>query len=85
MTLFDATFEVGDEFFNFKASEIISFVKDINVLFSKLQDLAEQFAFSTGKDDYPYYRRLIRYRFSEFNMIYDSPLLRTFGRALLPF
>ena len=85
MTLFDATFEVGDDCFDFKAAELISFVKDINVLFSKLQDLVDRFAFSTGKEDYPYYRRLIRYRFSEFNKIYDSSLLRTFGRALLPF
>lgn len=85
MILFDATFEVGKEFFEFNAAEIINCVKDINVIFSKIQDLVDRFSFSTGKEDHPYYHRLIRYRFSEFNKIYDSPLLRTFGRALLPF
>lgn len=85
MTLFNATFEVGDDFFDFEAAEIINFVKDINVMFSKIQDSVDRFSFSKGKGDHPYYHRLIRYRFSDFNKIYDSSLLRTFGRALLPF
>lgn len=84
-SLFTVTYEVTEKLADIKANEIISFVKDMNVLFAKIQTLVDQFAASNGKEDHPYYHRLVRYSFTEFNKIYESNLLRTFGQALLPF
>lgn len=83
--MFAITYKVSDSGIGFEAAELISFVKELNVLFSKIQIIFEQFACEHKLDDHPYYSRLIRYRFSEFNKIYESNLLYTFGKALLPF
>jgi hypothetical protein len=84
-TLFSVTYGVEGKKVNLDASEIIAFAKEMNTIFTQIQGLAEQFACERKLDDHPYYWRLIRYRFSEFNKIYESQLLRTFGKALLPF
>lgn len=84
-SLFSITYEVSDEIIEIRAAEIIVFVKDINTLFSKIQTLVDKFACQKKYDDHPYYRRLIRYDFSDFNKIFESKLLRVFGKALLPF
>ncbi len=84
-SLFSVTYEVADYEIDIKASEIIAFTKDINTMFSKIQVLVDQFACINGHESHPYYERLVRYQFTEFNKIYESNLLRTFGKALLPF
>lgn len=65
--------------------EIIDFVKDMNILFSKLQKLAKQFAYDNKYNDHPYFRRLSRFDFADFNRIFESDLLYFFGKALQPF
>lgn len=84
-SLFTVSYEVSENVIDIKASEMISFVKDLNVLFSQIQTLVDKFAASTKKEGHPYYQRLVRYSFTGFNKIYESNLLRTFGKALLPF
>lgn len=84
-SLFSVTYEVANNEIDISAAEMISFVKDLNTLFTKIQTLVDQFACRNGQEDHPYYERLVRYTFSEFNKIYESNLLRTFGKALLPF
>ena len=84
-SFFSITYEVTEEVFCLEAEEIISFVKDINVLFDKIQSLLDQYATKIEMRDHPYYCRMVRYRFSDFNRIYESNLLHIIGKALLPF
>ena len=67
------------------ADALISFAKEINIMFSKIQTLVDRFAYENQKTDYAYYRRLVKYDFRNFNKLYESNLLREFGKALLPF
>lgn len=55
----------------------------MNVLFSK--NVRDKIINSTKnkKEDYAYYRRLRRFDFEDFNKIYNSDLLRTFGKIML--
>ncbi len=56
-----------------------------NVLFSDTQKEVDRYAFESNKSDYPYFRRLLRYDFCDFNKLYESPVLHLFGKALFPF
>lgn len=89
MTMFSVTYEVvgkdGEKIIDLCASEIIAFIKDVNILFSKIQKLVTPSAFKHHYEDHPYYRRLIRYDFCNFNKIFESDLLQIFSNALLPF
>ena len=67
------------------AKEMISLVKELNIMFAKIQHLADCFACENGLNDHPYYWKLVRCNFLEFNKIYESNLIRTFGRTMLPF
>lgn len=82
---FDMTYEVGDQKIELNAGEIIRFTKGINCTFSKIQKLIDAFAYENKKSDHPYYRRLIRYDFCDFNKIYDSEILGIVGKSLFPF
>lgn len=84
-SLFGITYNVKGTEYQLDADKIIEFVKDMNNLFSKIQTLVDQFACSNKLEDHPYYWRLIRHSFLEFNKVYESNLLRTFGKVLLPF
>lgn len=83
--MFDITYEVNGDKITITAGELIDFVKEINILFSKIQNLVNQYAYEHGKCDYLYYKRLVRYSFEDFNKIFESDLLRIFGKSLLPF
>jgi hypothetical protein len=67
------------------AWEIIDFVKDMNILFSQLQGLVKQFAFDNKYGDHPYFRRLVRCDFADFNRIFESDLVYVIGKALQAF
>lgn len=67
------------------AGALLSFAKEINIMFSKIQTLVNQFACENQKTDYAYYRRLVKYDFCNFNKLYESSLLREFGKAMLSF
>ena len=84
-SMFSVTYEVTENEIDLRAAEIIAFVKDINLLFSKIQELVHISAREHKYDDHPYYRRLVRYDYADFNKIYESNLLHVFGKALLPF
>lgn len=84
-SLFSITYEVSEEEIDLEAQELISFVKDINVMFDKIQTLLDRFATEIEMRDHPYYYRMVRYSFLDFNKIYESSLLHIFGKALLPF
>lgn len=68
-----------------KAIEFIKLTKQLNTLFSLIIKEVLAYAYKEGKSDYPYYQRLYRFDFQEFNKIYNSDLLRTFGKLMLDF
>jgi len=82
---FDMTYEVGDQKIDLTANEFIRFTKDINSLFSDIQKEVDHFAFEVDESNHPYYRRLLRYDFRDFNKLYENPMLHLFGKALFPF
>lgn len=84
-SMFSVTYKITDKEIDLCAAEIILFTKDMNLLFSKIQELVHDFAKEYHYDDHPYYRRLVRHDFADFNKIYDSKLLQIIGKALLPF
>lgn len=82
--LFEITYEISGKKIRLTAEEMISFTKDLNVLFSKIQKDVE--TISDGYSErHLYIQKLNRFIFTDFNKIYESNLLRTFGKALLPF
>jgi hypothetical protein len=84
-TMFSVTYRVGKNSFTLRAEELILFVKDLNALFSKIQENVYPFAVQNEQQTHPYIRRLTRYDFSDFNKIYESDLLYVFGKTMLPF
>lgn len=84
-SLFSVTYEVAENNLRLSAAEITAFTKDMNILFSKIQQLVHTSAYEQQYDTHPYYRRLVRYDFSDFNKIFDSRLLQIIGKAFLPF
>lgn len=65
-------------------NEFICCVEDLNTLFSKIQSTIEA---ETSEEELAksYYSRILRYRFSDFNLLYHNPNLYHFGQALFPF
>ena len=82
---FDMTYAIGDQQITITSGELITLAKSLNTLFAKLQVLVDQFAYEQGKSDHPYYRRLLRYTFTDFNKVYESSVLSIIGKAMFPF
>jgi len=66
------------------AGEMLSFIKDINALFSKIQNEVKQYVFKNNNSAL-YYDRILRVDFMEFNEIYESKLLTSIGKIMQPF
>ena len=81
----DMTYAIGDQQITITSGELITLAKSLNTLFAKLQVLVDQFAYEQGKSDHPYYRRLLRYTFTDFNKVYESSVLSIIGKAMFPF
>ena len=79
------TYQVDEKYIRITAGELIGLVKELNVLFAKIQEQVAAFAYQNDKCSYPYYRKITRFSFEDFNQIYECNLLRIFGQALLPF
>lgn len=82
--LFNTTYDICGEKVSLNAGEIISFTKDLNTLFARIQNDVEH-DLDDNVEKNSYILKLIRFVFTEFNKIYESNLLPTFGKALLPF
>lgn len=81
----DITFLIREERYTISTQEIIHFAKKLNEVFSRIQLLLDDYAHEQHKETHPYYLRMNRYLFTNYNKIYESPLLTIIGRALLPF
>lgn len=82
---FELTYLVHGEELTLTILQLIEFVKELNIMFSKLQQEVKTFAFEQEKTSYAYYYRLTRFDFLDFNKIYESKELIFFGKSLLPF
>ena len=82
---FSVTYEVKDTEIDFRSYELISFVKDLNVLFSKMQAEVIQYAEEHQKTEYQYYKKITRFDFCDFNKIYESNISDIIGKLMLPF
>ena len=82
---FSVTYEVKDTEIDFRSYELISFVKDLNVLFSKIQAEVIQYAEEHQKTEYQYYKKITRFDFCDFNKIYESNISNIIGKLMLPF
>ncbi len=82
---FDFEFEVSGKTITVEAQDFINVIKKLNILFSLIVKEIIKYSNENGKTGYPYYRRLNRFDFGEFNKIYDSNLLRIFGKLMLDF
>lgn len=67
------------------AKEFINLLRELNFLFSKLQNLVKTFAEKENKTEYPYYKKLCRFDFIDFNEIYKSNLLGLVGEIFVDF
>ncbi len=87
MIIFNLSYKIKakDQWIILYAGEFLKFTKQINELFSKLQNQVASFPHQQDQTMDPYYRRLIRYDFRDFNQIYDSPLLKIVGKTLVQF
>lgn len=84
-SLFSVTYDVVGNEIDISAEELIALVKDMNILFSKIRESAREFIKTHKFVTHPYCCRLMRFDYSDFNKIFESRLLQTFGKALLPF
>lgn len=82
--LFDVTYNVFGTNIRLTAKEMISFAVDLNVLFAKMQNDIENYP-NDNSASYSTIMKLNRFIFTDFNKIYTSDLICTFGMALLPF
>ena len=83
--IFDLLYEIAGKPLKLNAHEFIACAKDLNILFSKIQNDLGKYAYQENKNASLYCQRLLRYDFEDFNKIYDSGLLRSIGKAFLPF
>lgn len=83
--LFEIIYNINKDKIKITASELIAFVKDLYILFSKIQMHIKNFSYDENKNDCPYYRRLTKFFFQDFNKIYDCDFIATFGKVMLPF
>ena len=70
--------------------EFIQLLKELNVLYSKIQKEIGCCNYKTGNQEidnlyYQYYKKMCRFDFKSFNDIFDSNLLQVFGQSMLEF
>lgn len=84
-SLFEITYGLGDKEIRVIGNDLLNFLKDLNAIFNDIQLKVVLFINQNGETNSEYYRRITRFHFTDFNQIYDSKLLRTFGTVSLPF
>lgn len=84
--MFKITYTMEDDSeFSLSDNEFINFIKDMNLLFAKIQKEVEKYMFTERKEDNPYLLRLTRVKFDCFIKIYDSDILVLIGKSMFPF
>ena len=85
MSLFYIEFKINNEPIEIYVGDLIKIVEELNILFSKIAQEIEIFAYENGLQEYTYYQRLCRFDFNDFNEIYESDLLKKIGKIMNEF
>lgn len=83
--LFDFKFNIDNKQITVNAGEFLCLIKQVNKLYAKIVADISIFAYKNEKSSYPYYNKITRFDFQEFNAIYESDLLRKIGKILYDF
>lgn len=73
----------GADMVSIELDELIALVKDLNVLFSKLQNDIQTMARDMNLTDTKFYDKVSSFDFSDFNRVYDSELLGLLGKIIV--
>lgn len=88
-TMFEFEFEVEDKGEIIEKTityrDIVGVLKNVNILFSKMQNEVEKYALENNILTSSYYIRLLRVNFIEFNRIIDSDIVRLVGKTMFDF
>ena len=82
---FEFIFKIKNETIKIEAIELINLIKQVNTLFSKFVKDIKEFIIDEEKLTHPYYNRITRFDFEEFNKLYDSELFWIIGKLMLDF
>ena len=89
VSMFNIEFEITknnqDENIKMNVNELIKIAKDLNILFSKLIDDISKLVYGKNLGTHPYFIRIRRFDFKDFNKIYESDLLKEIGKIMHPF
>lgn len=66
-------------------NEFAKLLKQLNLMYSKLQKEVLKFARKEVKEIYLYYRRISRFDFVDFNRIIDSNIIQYIGKVMLDY
>lgn len=67
------------------SEDLTNLVKMLNCLFNKMQKDVIDWAINNNATNYPYYNKLLRFQFNDFNTLYESHLLNVFGKTMYDF
>ena len=72
----------GNEVISINTQELITFIKGLNELFTKLQKEVITFAEENNLTEYNYFKKITKFEFKEINQIYDSCILHIVGSIM---
>ena len=89
ISMFNIEFEITknnqDENIKMDVNELIKLAKDLNILFSMLIDDVSKLVYGKDLCGHPYFMRIRRFDYKDFNKIYESDLLKEIGEIMHPF
>lgn len=83
--LFEFLFDVGKDEIIVTSDDLIKLIKSINILFSRIVSDIKKYAIENNLTDYPYYKKINRFDFKDFNELYDSNLINKIGKVMNEF
>ena len=83
--MFDYSFKNHNDRVHVNTMDIVMLFKQLNTLFSQVVDDIKSWAEDNNYETHPYYYKLSRFDFKDFNSIYESDLLSKIGRMLYKF
>lgn len=84
-TCFSYGFNVEEEIVSLSSTDLINLFKELNILFSKTINYILESLDMPDIISHPYFKRLKRFDFIEFNNIYEDKNLNTFGKIMYGF
>lgn len=85
LSLFDFDFVIGGEHITLYAGSFIRLLTQLNSVYSKIQRAVASFAYKNGESDHPYYMKLSKFEFSDFEKIYEDDNLHLIGKLMYTF